>query len=415
MMIIALIALIALSAFFSSAETAMMALNRYRLRHLVKKGDVRAKRVQALLDRPDRLLGVILVGNTFANILAASLMTVVCVHYFGNLGVLISTVFLTLFILIFAEITPKTLAALYPDRIAFPVSGPLLWLLKITYPLIWLLNTIANNLLKLFRVQLNQLRAESLSSEELRTVVKESKSKMSSSYQTMLLRILDFDNVSVEDVMVPRNDIEGIDLTEDWSQVCEQIKKSQHTFLPVYEENIGKVIGVLRLKDLFCYSEATLTRDRLLSLTSAPTFIPEGTSLRQQLINFRKHGDHVGLIVDEYGKIQGLVNLRHVVEEIIGDFPEEAEDIAALIHRKENGSYLVDGQISLRDLNRHMKWDFPLDGPKTLSGLIVERLEDIPDFNVCLQVGQYRVEVVSVKENTIEQVLVSSIKKTENK
>ncbi|WP_264770624.1 HlyC/CorC family transporter [Coxiella burnetii] len=406
---ILLVLLIFLSAFFSGSETGMMALNRYRLRHLARKGHVKAQRVVTLLKRPDRLLGVILIGNTFANILASAVATVIAVHYLGDLGVIISTVILTFLILVFAETTPKTLAALYPQRVAFPASLPLQILLRVFYPLVWLVNTIANAFLRIFGVKVSVQGTEVVSAEELRSIVREVIGKGLSGYQQMLLRVLNLGQMTVEDVMVPRNRIHGIDIRDDWHKIVEVLLTSEHDYLPIYRENIDRVIGLLNLRRVMqLLSQQQLTKEKLVKVAEEVYFIPEVTLLNQQLLNFRERNKTVGLVVDEYGDIEGLVTLRDILEEVVGEFATGIDGATSLVQFQKEGSYLIDARISVRDLNRIMQWDLPIKGPKTLSGLIIEDLESIPIVGICIRLSGYPMEIVKVSRNAVRLVKVWS-------
>ncbi|OGT40066.1 MAG: magnesium/cobalt efflux protein [Gammaproteobacteria bacterium RIFCSPHIGHO2_12_FULL_36_30] len=407
MYITILILLIILAAFFSASETGMMAVNRYRLRHLSKKAHPRAKRALKLLERPDRLLGVTLMGNTFAEIFASAIATIVALKFFGDAGVLIFSLILTFVILVFGEIAPKTLAALYSQRIALLVAMPLTILLKIFYPLVWIVNFLANGVLRIFGIHVRKAEHEPLSIDELRSVVHEATGKTSLHYQEMLLRVLDLQQLSVEEIMVPKNEIYGIDLDWDWNQIITQLTKSSHAYLPVYREHIDKIYGMLTLRQaLVLMSKPDFSQDDLLPLVQEVYFIPEGALLHQQVLNFQKEKKHVGLVVDEYGDIQGMLTLRDLLEEIAGDFAMSAVEIERFISKQEDGNVLVDGGISIRVLNRLTGWHFPVNGPRTLSGLIIDYLENIPRNMVCVCIGEYRVEVISVSHNTIQQVRV---------
>lgn len=407
MYITILILLIILAAFFSASETGMMAVNRYRLRHLSKKAHPRAKRALKLLERPDRLLGVTLMGNTFAEIFASAIATIVALRFFGDAGVLIFSLILTFVILVFGEIAPKTLAALYSQRIALLVATPLTILLKIFYPLIWIVNFFANGLLRIFGIHVHKAEHEPLSIDELRSVVHEATGKTSLHYQEMLLRVLDLQQLSVEEIMVPKNEIYGIDLDWEWNQIVLQLIKSSHAYLPVYREHIDNIQGMLTLRQaLVLMSKPDFSQNDLLSLIQEVYFIPEGALLHQQVLNFQQEKKHVGLVVDEYGDIQGMLTLRDLLEEIAGDFAMSAVEIERFISKQEDGSVLVDGGMSIRVLNRLTGWHFPVNGPRTLSGLIIDYLENIPRNMVCVCIGEYRVEVLSVSHNTIQQVKV---------
>lgn len=408
-LVVILIALIFISAFFSSSETGMMSINRYRLRHLSrKKSQTAARRVSELLKRPDRLLGVILIGNTFANVLASSVMTLVAVHYLGDIGIIIATVVLTLIILIFAEIAPKTLAALYPERVAFPASLPLKILLKVLYPFVWLGNTIANSLLALFRVNVKDHQFEPLSAEELRTVVNDATGKISSNYQQMLLRILDLEQVTVEDVLVPRNEIYGIDLEKPWDIILKGLTDCRHAYVPLYRESIDKVVGILNLRRVLAeFHKGALEKQDLLKLADKVYFVPEGALLNRQLLNFQEQQKSLGMVVDEYGDIQGLVTMQDILEEIVGEFARRGlDDPSRQIVSQKDGSVIVQGAISVRDLNRIMGWSFPVNGPVTLSGLLIEHVEMIPRSAVCCRIAGYPMELKRVRRNRVELVQI---------
>ncbi|MCW5589875.1 MAG: HlyC/CorC family transporter [Legionellales bacterium] len=399
-----LIFLIILSAFFSCSETGMMSVNRYRLRHLARvKKHKAAQRVRLLLERPDRLLGVILIGNTFANILASAIATIIASHLFGDLGIAIATFFLTLAVLVFSEVAPKTLAALYPEKIAFIVSLPLSILLKVFYPVVWFINFMANNLLKCFGVSIKKDLTDPLSKEELRTVVYEASSKISLKHQSMLLGILDLDKATVEDIMVPHNEIVGIDLELTWDEILDTLLFSQHTRLPIYRNDINNIEGMIHARKLLSLmSHHKLTKETLIENKSDVYFIPENTPLTTQLVNFQREQRRTGLVVDEYGDVLGLVTIEDILEEIVGEFTSDFARTLKEVYQEEDGSYLVDGSISVRKLNRLMNWKLPIKGPKTLSGLIIEYLEFIPRSSMCLKLRNYPIEVVQVKENTIK-------------
>ena len=401
--------LIVISAYFSSSETGMMSLNRYRLRHLEKQNHKGAKRASKLLDRPDRLIGLILIGNNLVNIAAASIATIIGTRLLGDFGGFIaSTVILTFIVLIFAEVTPKTLAALYPEKVAFPSSIILAFLLKILLPFVIIVNWITNGLLALMGVNAEQREQHSLSSEELRTVVNESSALLPERDQNMLVGILDLDKVTVEDIMIPRSDLVGIDINEDWKKIQKQLTLSTHTRVLLYRDNIDDVVGYIHVRDaLKLLSKNQFTKATLLRAVRELYFIPEGTQLNVQLLKFQRAKERLGLVVDEYGDIQGLVTLEDILEEIVGDFtttmtPTPNEEV----NLQPDGSYLVDGSASIRDINKAMSWQFPTDGPKTLSGLIIEILEDIPQEKMSLRIAGYPVEIIDASDNLIKTVRV---------
>ena len=401
--------LILISAYFSGSETGMMSLNRYRLRHLEKEKHKGAKRVSKLLKRPDRLIGLILIGNNLVNIAAASIATIIGIRFFGDVyGMLISTVVLTLVILIFAEVTPKTLAALYPEKIAFPSSIILTLLLKLLFPLVIAVNWITNGILLLLGISSEQREQHSLSSEELRTVVNESGALLHEQDQSMLMSILDLEKVSVEDIMIPRSELVGIDVNDDWKKIQKQLTQANHTRVLLYRDSIDDVVGYIHARDaLKLLSKNHFTKATLLRAVRELYFIPESTPLNIQLLKFQHAKERLGLVVDEYGDIQGLVTLEDILEEIVGDFtttmtPTPSEEVTL----QPDGSYLVDGSASIRDINKEMSWQLPTDGPKTLNGLIIEHLEDIPQNNLSVRISGYPIEIVDVSNNRIKIVRV---------
>ena len=408
MLIATLIFFLLCSIFFSAAETSMMAVNRYRLRHLSRKSHVRATRVLRLLERPDRLLSVVLIGNTFCNTVTAAIATMLAIHAFGDMGALVATVILTLVILIFGETAPKTVAVMFSQRVALFVSWPLMMLLKVFYPLVWMVNGTANATLRLFGIHVKKGGHESLSLEELRTIVHEAVGKGSSHYQDMLLRVLDMRQMTVDAVMVPKHEIYGIDLTQAWDTILTTILQCTHAFFPLYQGDVNKTRGMVSMRAviLLLQDKKISNASELLANAEEVYFIPTGALLHQQVLNFQQKKKKTGLVVDEYGVIQGLLTLQDVLEEIVGDFDAGALEAEQHMSRQEDDSILVDGAMSVRDLNRLAGWHLPAQGPRTLSGLIVEYLESIPEAMVCVRISGYPMEVVSVSHNTIEQVRV---------
>ena len=404
-----IILLVILSAYFSGSETAMMALNRYRLKHLANDGHRGAIQASKLLERPDRLLGVILIGNNLANFSAASLATVIAIELFGESGVAIAPVVCTLVFLIFSEVAPKTISAAYPEKIALPSSYILRFLLWILFPLVWMVNGSANAMLKLIGIRGENALNDELSAEELRTVVYEG-AKLADHPQNMMLGVLDLANVTVEDIMVPRTEIFGIDIEDDMDEIIAQIKSSQHTRLPVFKEDIDRVIGVLHLRDTAKFlTDAEISKAAILQVTEEPYFVPENTPLQTQLVNFQKHKERLALVVDEYGEIKGIIAIEDILEEIVGEFTTDLANTNVDIHPQEEGIFLIEGSTHLRLINRQLGWALPQDGPKTLSGLIIEAMETIPDFNVCTVIENYRIEVVQIQDNMIKTARVSEV------
>ena len=398
--------LILLSAFFSGSETALMSLNRYQLRHKARQGHRGALLAERLLRRPDRLIGLILLGNNLANFSAASLVAIIALEIGGEPAVALGTLILTLVVLVFAEAAPKTLAALSPEKLAFPASMIYYPLLKLTYPVVWLINVMANGFLYLLGVRSNDNDLHSLSREELRTVVNEAGKRISNQYRQMLISILDLEQVTVDDVMVPHNEVIGIDISADIDAINALIENSEHTRLPVFEDDIDKVLGILHLRSLANMASLSLDKDQILKMMKEPYFVPEGTPLSKQLIQFQRRRERIALVVDEYGDIQGVVTLEDILEEIVGEFTTDpADEVAEVVH-ETGGSYLVSATANVRELNRTQLWELPTDGPKTLNGLIVERLEEIPAPSTCLKISGYPIEIVSVEDNRIETVRI---------
>jgi Mg2+/Co2+ transporter CorB len=398
--------LLLLSAFFSGSETALMSLNRYQLRHKARQGHRGARLAENLLRRPDRVIGLILLGNNLVNIFAASLVAVVAMNMGGQPAVAIGSLIMTLIILIFAEAAPKTLAALHPERIAFPAALIYYPLLKITYPLVWLTNVCSNGVLFLFGIRSSHTELQALTHEELRTVVHEAGSRISSRYRTMLLSILDLEKVTVDDVMVPHNEIIGIDLDDDDNDIDRIIAHSKHTRLPVYRDNIDQVVGILHLRKLANLAKNELTKSMLQQLLSEPYFVPEGTPLSKQLVQFQRRRERIAMVVDEYGDIQGIVTLEDILEEIVGEFTTDPASQENEVVSEGADTFLVDATANIRELNRSQDWDLPTDGPKTLNGLIVELLETIPKPNTCLKVNGYPIEIVESDDNRVRMVRV---------
>jgi Mg2+/Co2+ transporter CorB len=398
-----LFCLILLSAFFSSSETGMLSINKYRLKHLVKTKNRSAIKVNSLLERPDRLIGVILIGNNFVNILASAIATIIAVRLWGDAGVAIATAALTMVVLIFAEVTPKTLAAIHPEKIAFPASWILAILLKVLYPLVWLVNGLSNGLLRLIGVHASQNNHNTLDSEELRTVVNEASGLIPAAHQDMLLSILDLEKVSVEDIMVPRNEVIGIDIEDSIEEIIEQICQSRHTRMPVYNGEINKVIGILHARHAAVFlRDPTPSKAALLKATVEPYFIPESTSLNTVLLNFQKDHQQMGIVVDEYGDVQGIAALEDVLEEIVGEFTPPTLDEEEEIQTLEDGAFRIEGSTHIREINKTLDWHLPTDGPKTLNGLIIETLEFIPEHPISLWVGHYMIEIQEIEDKVVK-------------
>ena len=399
--------LLLFSAFFSSSETALMSLNRYRLRHLVQEGHPGAIRANELLKRPDRLIGLILLGNNFVNILASAIATIIGVKLLGENGIAVATLTLTLIILLFAEVTPKTLAALHPERIAFPASFLLKPLLILLYPLVWFTNSITNRMLGFFGVTPEVAMSDAINSEELRMALKEAGSLIPKRHKKMLVSILDLEKVTVNDVMLPRSEIDGLNLNTSLAEIIKQLSYCANTRLPVYETSLDNLIGILHVrKALHLLAQDNLTLETLKSIIKPSYFVPENTPLNTQLIQFQRHKRRTGLVVDEYGDIIGLITLEDIFREIVGEFTADYIDEDKDIHPQTDGSYYINGSANIREINRQNDWQLPTDGPKTINGLILEYLESIPEPNVSLRIEGHLIEVVQTSDNTIRTVRI---------
>ena len=383
-----------------------MAINRYRLKHLANSGHRGARLAQKLLTRPDRLIGLILLGNNMVNILAASIATIIAIRLYGDNGIWISTLVMTVIVLIFAEVAPKTVAALHPEKIAFPASYVLVVLLKLLNPVVWLVNSFANLLLKPFGVKTDVVALERLDRAELRTLVTEG-GKISNDHQRMLVNILDLEQASVQDVMVPRGEIVGIDLDDDWVDILSQLTQTVYTRLPVYRENIDNVVGMLHIRAVISkLSLGGLKFEDLQRSVLRPYFVPEGTSLTRQLLEFQSKERRMALVVDEYGDIQGLVTLDDILEEIVGEFTPEGRGRSRTMRRLDDGSYLVDGSTSVRTLNRRLDWNLPFEDAHTLGGLLIEEMELIPEGKSSIKISGHTMTIVDIRDNVIHKVLI---------
>ncbi len=403
-----LIVLIVLSGFFSSSETGMMALNRYRLRHLVKENHRGATLANTLLERPDRLLGLILVGNNIVNIFATSIITVIFVRLVGPVGYVVGPALLIPVILVFAETAPKTYAAIRPEKIAFSSAYILTPLLKICYPIVWIVNKMSNTLLIPFGINTRKSEESSLSQDELRTIVHEAGAAISTNHQDMLLSILDMEKVTVDDIMVPRNELVGINLSDSIADIIEQLTHCQHTRLVVYRENIDNIVGMLHVRRILRIlgRKTEFNIEELEKLTNEPYYLPEGTPLHTQMLKFQKNKRRTGLVVDEYGVLQGMVTLDDILEEIIGEFTTDLQNFNQDIQAQEDGSYFVDGGITVRDINKQLDWNISTEGPKTINGIIIEHLEDIPEKGTSLRIGNYTFEITQVVDNAVKKVKI---------
>ena len=407
-----LVVLIALSAFFSSTETALMSINRYRLRHRAREGSTGARAAERLLAQPDRLIGMILVCNNFVNSAAAAIVTVISLSVGGEASAAIGVGIFTVVLIIFGEVAPKTFGALYPERLALPAALVYQVLLRILYPIVWATNLLANGVLRLLGISREKASTTSLSREELRTVVAEASTVIPHRHQRMLMSILDLERINVEDIMVPRNEIAGLDVSDDWDDILDQLRDSRHTRIPVYDGSVDELIGILHMKKVArLLARGELDREQLVALARSrePYYVPEGTSLNTQLLNFQRQRRRVAFVVDEYGDVQGLVTLEDLLEEIVGEFTSDTSSLHKDVHREKGGTFIVNASASVRTLNRKMGWTLPISGPRTLNGLVIEYLETIPDPGTSLRVADYSIDILQTGDNAVKTVRLKPI------
>ncbi len=405
---IGLVVLLLLAAFFSCVETALLSLNRYRLRHLTRQRQRYAMRLTALLARPDRLLGTVLIGNTFANMLASSLATLLAYHFFGEHGALLAAIVLTIIVLIFAEITPKTIAALYPEHLARWLVWPVDYVMKLLYPLVWITNGLTNSLLHLFGIHVKAGRVEPLTREELRSIVYDTTGKLSRRYQNMLLSILDLNKLTVDDIMLPRHEMQGIDITAPLDTLIKALGQLSLTHIPVYQEQNNQVIGVLDAGELFKLLLVSTPMNKAIieQCMVKPCFVPSKTALTAQFHAFQHSQDKLVFVVDEYGDILGLLTLDDILEEIIGDLTLGE---GKRIKRQKDGSYLVEGGVLVREFNRATGWELPQHGPRTINGLIIEYLQMLPQVGTSVLIADYPIEIKQIKDNHVRLARISPL------
>jgi len=404
---IALVVILILSSFFSSSETSMMALSRHRLNHLVRKGNKSAKLTSKLLAQTDKLLGSILFGNTLLNVAAATLTEIIVLRLFGHgnsTALIVGTLIITFIILVFSEIMPKVIAASHPERVALPASYALVFFIKLFYPVVFIATAIVRVTFRLLhiKVQTDQSK-QKVSLEEVRMLVLEAEQFLPEQHQKMLLNLVDLERIEVDDVMIPRNQIEALDISADAETLKQQLATCHHTLLPVYENTLDNIVGILHIrKTLSLLQQETFNGEELRELLSEPYFIPQNTTLLMQLQHFQERQLRMGLIVDEYGELLGLVTLENILEEIVGDFTTQSPSQTGKFFRQEDGSIFIEGSTLLRDLNRKMGLNFPLDGAKTLNGLILERLEDIPEPGTSIKISGYPIEIMQIQDRVVK-------------
>jgi len=405
--------MVVVSAYFSGSETGMMTLNRYRLRHLAKQGNRAARRVEKLLRKPDRLISLVLIGNNLVNILASAIATIVGMRLYGNAGVAIATGVLTFVVLIFAEVLPKTIAALYPEKVAFPSSLLLGPLQIVMMPLVWLLNTVTRILMRMVGIKVDNVVSTALSKDELRTIVNESHSQISQRNQDMLLSILDLEKVSVSDIMVPRNEIVGIDINDEWKAIIRQLTHSPHGRIVLYRDSLDDAISMLRVREAYrlMTEKQEFTKEILLRAADEIYYVPEGTPLSTQLVKFQRNKKKVGLVVNEYGDIQGLITVEDILEEIVGDFTTSmSPTLAEEVNPQNDGSVIIEGGANIREINKAFNWHLPEEEARTINGMLLEVLEEIPANGTRVRISQYDIDILDVQDNMIRQVRVIPVK-----
>ena len=406
MLLLALLVLLLLSAFFSVSETSMMAINRYRLRHLARHGHRGAQRTAQLLANTDKLLGVILLGNNLINAASATLVTIISIRLFGNSEWVLggATLAVTFAILVFSEITPKVIGAAYADKIAFPVSFILRPLLTLAYPVVWFVNLFVQALLRLMHLRPDaNNEANILGMAELRTLVLESGKLLPTTHKSILLNLLDLENITVDDVMTPRHLIEAIAINDSSEIITRQLTSSRHTRLPVYHDQLNEVIGIVHIRALARdLRNDDINAETITAHTQAAYFIPSGTLLFSQLRQFQENQHSLGLVVDEYGELLGLVSLSDILEEIVGELDNTAHAKFSGYIPQADGSWIVEGTSTIRQINRRLKYQLPENGPKTINGLILEYLEAIPESGTTIKIADYPVEIIQVQERLVK-------------
>ena len=403
-----LLGLILASAFFSSAETSMMAINRYRLKSLSSKDNTQAKRTEKLLGDLDHLIGTILLGNNFVNIFASSIATVLAIKLWGEGSIVYASIMLTFVILIFAETTPKTFAAKNPEKIALPAALIIDVFIKIFKPFVWIIAQLSKNILKILGVK-DEGQTNNISSDELRMVVNDAKPVIASNYQKMLLNIIDLEQVKVEDIMIPRHELISVDINNH-EEILSQLERIQHTRLLTFDGSQDNITGVLHMRDIVnLYAKGEFSIDNVLTLVRSPYFVPEGTSLAHQLEHFQTQKRRLGLVVDEYGEVRGMVVLEDILEEIVGQFTSNQSEIIEEVTKQKDGSYLIDPRISIRELNALLKINLSVAKAKTLNGLILETLQSIPKRDISLKIDNVLIEIMQISDRTIKLVKLTKI------
>ena len=402
---IILFILLLLSAFLSGSETSLMSVNRYKLKHRFKSGEKSAEKVNFLITNPDKTLGLILLLNNFVNILASAISTLIAVQLYGQAGVAISVFVLTIIILIFAEVTPKTFAALYPDKIAYPISWIFYLLMKVFYPIVVVINFLSKLLLRIFGIKSEYVNQELLTKDEIKLIVKESSERIPKSHEDMIVNMLDLEKVKVEDAMIPRGELIAVDIESEKDQITQSILKCKHTRIPIYRGELNKLLGFLHKRKIIeMLVDGNITKEKIIDNINPPYFIPEDTSLTSQLIEFKKERKRIGFVVDEYGDVKGVVTLDDILEEIVGDYKNTNKENG--IRKINDEIYLIEGTVQIREINKILNWKIPEDVAKTINGFILESLENIPSKGVVFDRSGYSFEIMDVSNNFVNNVKV---------
>ena len=403
---IILFILLILSAFFSGAETSLMSVNRYRLKHKFKTGDKSAARVHFLVANPDKTLGLILLMNNFVNILASAISTLIAIQLYGEAGVAISVVMLTIVILIFAEVTPKTFAALYPDKIAYPISWIVYPLMKLFSPIVLIINLIAKVLLGVFGIKPENTNEELLTKDEIKLIVKESSKRIPKSHEDMIVNMLDLEKVKIEDAMIPRNILVAVDIDDDIKKISSEILNCKYSRIPIYKHEFNKLLGFLHKRDVIkMLTDKGITKEKIISNITPPYIIPEDTSQTSQIIEFKRKRKRIGFVIDEYGDVKGVVTLDDILEEIVGEYRDE--DLYKGIIKIKNNVYIIEGAIQIREINKLLGWKISENIAKTINGYILECLENIPSKGIIFEKDGFIYEMVEVSNNFVNNVKVT--------
>ena len=401
-----LLVLLLLSAFFSGSETALMSVNRYKLKHKHKLGENSANKVNFFVTNPEKTLGLILLLNNFVNILASAISTLIAIKIYGEAGIAISVIALTIVILIFAEVTPKTFASLYADKVAYPVSWLLYPLMKIFYPIVLLINAISKIILRIFGIKKEKINRELLTKDEIKLIVKESSHRIPKNHEDMIVNMIDLEKVKVEDAMIPRNELVAVDIEDDIEKISNKILNCKHTRIPIYKKELNRLVGFLhKRKVIEMLIAQKITKEKILEKINSPYFIPEDTSLTSQLINFKKQKKRIGFVVDEYGDVKGVVTLDDILEEIVGEFNENTKNVG--IFKINIKTYIIDGAIQIREINKFLGWDIPETAAKTINGYILEYLENIPTQGETFNSEGYLFEILEMSNNFVKNVKVT--------